>query len=207
MPLLGDGWTRCKPQHNPYRWLRTEPGQVFTVSAAQGLAGSFPADSFVRIDASGRAGRKSYRNFSRQLAGPDGVSRAALPPLWRELIADLLADGYRRQVARLLDQPIAPTLEVRLVRHAEGDWLGPHTDGEDKLFSHIFYFTPGWRAEWGGCLQILGSRDPDDVVDQVVPRLGASVLLARAGNSWHQVSQVAARPVPERTSLLVHGLR
>ena len=207
MPLLGDGWTRFRPQESPYRWLRTEPGQVLGVSAARRLAASFPAGSFVRTDASGRTGRKSYRNFSRQLAGPGAAADTRLPPLWQELVADLLADGYRRQVARLLDQPIAPGLEVRLVRHGEGDWLGPHTDGDDKLFSHIFYFTPGWRAEWGGCLQILGSPDPDDVVDQVVPRLGASALLARAGNSWHQVSAVAARPVPQRTSLLVHGLR
>ncbi|MEU2065744.1 2OG-Fe(II) oxygenase family protein [Streptomyces anulatus] len=108
----------------------------------------------------------------------------------------------------MLDQPVARDLDIRLVRHESGDWLSPHTDREDKLFSHIIYFSTRWDAEWGGCLEILRSSDPADAVARVVPRLGASALLARSDESWHQVSPVTPVPgIPPRASLLVHGLR
>ncbi|MDS0139290.1 MULTISPECIES: 2OG-Fe(II) oxygenase family protein [unclassified Amycolatopsis] len=130
-----------------------------------------------------------------------------LTEVWRRLIADLTEGTYLRDVAALLRQPVASGLEIRLVRHAGGDWLSPHTDRADKLFSHIFYFTRGWRAEWGGCLEILEGDDPASVAGRVVPELGASALLARADNSWHQVSRVRGAPPVDRTSLLVHGRR
>ena len=44
-----------------------------------------------------------------------------LPPLWRDLLADLLDPAYRQQVAELLGQSPAERLEVRLVRHTAGD--------------------------------------------------------------------------------------
>lgn len=207
MLVLTDTWTALRPHRRPYRWLGTAPGQLYPQQAAEELAACFPTEAYVRRDSGTRTDGKRYRNYSRRLAGPDGGDPEGLPRLWRLLLTDLLDPRYRRDVARVLDQPVADAVEVRLVRHAQGDWLGPHTDRPDKIFSHIFYFNPGWRASWGGCLQILGSSDPTDIVDQVVPRLGASALLARADNSWHQVSAVAAEPVPERASLLVHGLR
>ncbi|MFP5023493.1 2OG-Fe(II) oxygenase family protein [Pseudonocardia phyllosphaerae] len=123
-------------------------------------------------------------------------------------MSDLMGSEYRKAIADYLQQPIAEALEIRLVRHKVGDWISPHTDRADKLFSHILYFNPTWQVEWGGCLQILRSSDPDSAVATVIPNLGASVLLARSPESWHQVTAVRGdAPVRERSSLLVHGLR
>ncbi|MFC7616335.1 2OG-Fe(II) oxygenase family protein [Actinokineospora soli] len=208
MPLIDARWTRRSPNTEPFRWLATEPGELFPLDVAERLADDFPKDGYARIDASAGGGGKSYRNYSKVLAGPDGATAdlAGLPELWRRLVEEITGGDYRRDVARLLDQPVAPALEVRLARHANGDWLGPHTDRDDKLFSHIVYFNPGWRREWGGCLEILRGSDPGSVAATVVPVLGASALLVRSDSSWHQVSTVAADPVPERTSLLIHGI-
>jgi Rps23 Pro-64 3,4-dihydroxylase Tpa1-like proline 4-hydroxylase len=207
MPLLQAGWKSRPPHEQPFRWLSTEPGELLSEEVAQELADSFPQSSFVRRDASQRPGHKSYRNFSRPLLQPDGsaVVPQALPLLWRQLLAELTAPAYRGEVARLLDQPVARRMEVRLVKHAPGDWLSPHTDRADKLFSHIVYFNRCWREQWGGCLEILAGQDPTAVCGRIVPRLGASALLARADNSWHQVLPVAASAAPERLSLLIHG--
>jgi SM-20-related protein len=206
-PLLRPSWAQRPAQPEPYRWLATEPGELFAVGVAEELAECFPADGYTRLDTSSRARGKTYRNHSRVITA-DAAShdRAALPERWRALISELSSGAYRATVAGLLDQEAAAALELRLVRHSGGDWLGPHTDREDKLFSHIVYFNPGWRAEWGGCLEVL-TGESGTAAARIVPRLGASALLVQAPNSWHQVTAVAPGAARERRSLLIHGLR
>ncbi|PCG84219.1 hypothetical protein CIB93_20610 [Streptomyces sp. WZ.A104] len=204
---LSPSWARREAHHEPYRWLATEPGDLFAPGVAEELAACFPEDGYVRLDTSDRESGKRYRNRSRAVdSSPQDGDDAGLPEPWRRLVDELRTGDYRTQVARVLGQEPASGLEIRLVRHGGGDWLGPHTDRADKLFSHIVYFNPGWRAEWGGCLEILpGEHDP--AVARVVPCLGASALLCQAPNSWHQVTAVAPGAERERRSLLVHGLR
>jgi len=205
--ILRDAWTRRPVHRHPYRWASTEPGDLLTAAAADELAGSFPDGGFVRRDESRRQDDKQYRNFTRVLVRPGSTPDDDLPAPWRRLVADLVGAEYRALIARLLAQEPADAVELRLVRHAAGDWLGPHTDREDKLFSHILYFNPGWREEWGGCLEVLDGDDSTAVAGRVVPRLGASALIVQAPNSWHQVSRVRGQDVPDRRSLLVHGYR
>jgi hypothetical protein len=202
--LLTDVWRTARVNEQPYRWLATEPGDLLDPATVPTLLDEMPSGSFQRRE-SAAGSDKSYRNHSRQLVEPDGTVTGDLSPCWRELVGELCGIGYRRAVADVLDQAVAPSVEIRLVRHAPGDWLGPHTDRADKVFSHILYLNPDWRAEWGGCLQILASSDPADVLATITPRLGASALLARADNSWHQVTPVVADQPRGRVSLLVHG--
>jgi hypothetical protein len=205
MQIVSDEWFRLRLQQHPYRWLATAPGEFCSLKDAGRLADTFPAEGFVRRDESERACGKRYSNFSRPLKWPD--DEATLGAEWRRLIADLLSTDYRDHVARILEQERAYELELRLVYHGSGDWLGPHTDREDKLFSHIIYLNRDWSAAWGGCLQILSRNDPASVVATISPELGASVLMARASNSWHQVTEVSTEAPVQRRSLLIHGLR
>jgi SM-20-related protein len=204
--VLRPSWGERTANHEPFRWLDTAPGELFDTDTAAALERAFPVDGFHRADATGPQRSKTYRNYSRPLVD-NGVRLARdTPPLWDTLVTDLCSAAYREQVASLLGQPVARAVEVRLVRHVGGDWLSPHTDRPDKAFSHIFYFNACWRSEWGGCLEILTRDDPSAVVARVRPALGTSVLMARADNSWHQVSAVSATKAPDRLSLLVHGL-
>lgn len=205
MAVLLQDWRQRRPRRVPFTWLYTEPGEFIDDQFAAHLAAAFPEVQFRRVDASARTATKTYRNFTRAALDDRGVD-ASLPAPWRTLVEELADEEYRRAVAKLLDQPVADAVDIRLVRHAAGDWLSPHTDRADKLFSHIVYFNPGWCAEWGGCLQILRGEDPQEVYEHVVPALGASVLLARSEHSWHQVGKVVNAEAPHRLSLLVHGL-
>jgi SM-20-related protein len=206
--VLTGAWDDLRCHDHPYRWLATPPGQLLALDTAERLCAARPTGAFVRREADAKGSDKTYRNYSRQLVAPDGTTATeGLSRLWLELVDELCSAAYRHHVARVLNQPVVERVEVRLVRHAPGDWLGPHTDRPDKAFSHVFYLNPGWQESWGGALHILASRDPDDVVSVVSPELGASVLLARADNSWHRVGPVTAAAATERTSLLVHGLR
>ena len=90
----------------------------------------------------------------------------------------------------MLGQQPARALELRLVRHGPGDGLSPHTDRDDKIFSHVIYLNRTWHEDWGGCLEVLSNNDPGAVAGRIVPRLGASALMARSNNSWHQVTAI-----------------
>jgi SM-20-related protein len=207
MKVLGSSWMQREVLRHPYDWVATEQGELFDADMVEELSGTFPMSSFVRTDASARREGKTYRNYSRELVAPDGRTDLDLPLCWRALVEDLMSVEYRAAVARMLRQEVVPAVEIRLVRHGPDDWLGPHCDRADKVFSHIFYFNPVWRQEWGGCLEILGSAAPDSVVASAPPRLGTSALLTRSDESWHQVSRITSAAAPERRSLLVHGLR
>jgi SM-20-related protein len=206
MPLINPAWTGAAASERPFRWLRTEPGVLFDEADAARLSREFPTQSFVRREVDTPGSAKTYRNYSRALVGPDVPAGAPqLPEIWQRLVAELLDDGYRDAVAKILGQPPAAQLEIRLARHGRTDWLSPHTDRPDKAFSHLIYLNPQWHEEWGGCLQILASADPADVVAQVVPRLCVSPLFERTYYSWHQESAVAAAAPSDRISLLIHG--
>lgn len=200
--VLSSGWDEAPRQDKPFPWTVTSPGWAFPAAVATELAATFPHRSFARRDTSGRSSGKTYRNWSRP-AVPESAPNA----VWAELLADLSAPGYREQVASLLGQPVAGSVELRFVRHAPGDWLDAHVDSADKLFSHIFYFADDWRPEWGGCLELLNSPDPRDVAVSIAPLTGRSVLMARTDDAWHQVSPVSPEAGAGRSSLLVHGWR
>jgi hypothetical protein len=80
--------------------------------------------------------------------------------------------------------------------------LGPHLDMRQKIATHIFYLNAGWNTWWGGCLRILNSKDEEDVVAEIPPRIGNASILVRSDRSWHTVTPVTAAPVPRR-SLIV----
>lgn len=204
--LLNQAWPEVRTETHPYPWVYFTSGQFLIESAERDLARRFPTEGYQRLDRSDRTTGKTYRNFSRPIAGPEGMADVSdFSPLWRRLIEALLAPEYRDAMAHLLGQPVAGAIELRLVRHGSGDWLEPHVDGPDKLFSHLIYFTAEWQDAWGGRLELLASADPASVIHRITPRLGASVALARSEQAWHSVS-VVDEGRPERRSLLIHGL-
>jgi len=206
MEILHWGWTRPCNRH-PYHWIATAPGELLETTTAEMLSESFPTTAFVRVQA-GPDSAKDYRNYSRPLTTPDGrlACMEGLSPSWRLLTEELCSLHYRRAVAEILGQAsIAKHVELRLVQHGVSDFLGPHTDRSDKLFSHIVYFNPGWNAQWGGDFEVLDAQFR--VLARIQPECGASVLLGRSSSSWHRVVPVREAAARERRSLVVHGLR
>jgi hypothetical protein len=59
----------------------------------------------------------------------------------------------------------------------------------------------------GGCLQILRSHDPRDVVAELPPKLGTASVLVRSERSWHAVSPVTRGARSPRRSLAVTWFR
>jgi hypothetical protein len=175
----------------PYSWA--EIGGLFAPEAAAALAATYPRDHFKTL--SGHDGEKEYLYEASALLklGEDTVAHAAeLSDAWRELAHDLLSPEYRSAMSLLTgcDLTAAP-IEANVYHYGPGSSLGPHLDLPYKRVTHVLYFNRTWNPSDGGCLSILRSGNPDDVVTRILPLVGNSAVLVRSDCSWHAVQPVA----------------
>jgi hypothetical protein len=201
--VAAEDWAGLTLRHDPYPLAIIPPGHLIGSADAVALARTFPTEGMVRYDSSFRTTSKRYRNFS--LPVPEDLSEYAFPDIWCRLFNGLRAPGYRKRMAQFLGQKPARQLELRLVRHGVEDWLSPHTDNPDKLFTHVFYFNMHWQESNGGWFEALYAPDPDAVALRVLPRLGTSIVLCPSDTSWHQVRPVTGTAQTFRHSLVVHA--
>ncbi len=175
----------------PFEWKFI--GQLFSRQDAAALAASFPRDKFKTVK--GYDGEKGYEYVSRSLIhmGADSPSHPdGLSPAWRQFASDLLSAAYRAAMIKLTGRDLsACVMEVNVIHYGPGAWLGPHLDLKEKIATHVFYFNESWDRNDGGCLAILGSSDPSDIVAEINPIVGSSALIVRSDHSWHTVSRVA----------------
>jgi len=188
-------------ESEPYRWAVIDG--IFSPRDAALLSATFPQDRFKRHSYFG--GDKDSEYEARALVGMGEQSISALENLssaWRALANDFLAPPYRAAMSSLtgIDLSIAP-LEVNVFHYPPGGLLGAHADLPDKIVTHALYFNQSWNEDDGGCLTILRSSDPCDIVTTVSPVVGNSVVLVRADDSWHAVSPVVKSCSLSRRSL------
>src|SRR5215467_6057927 len=172
--------TRHKLETDPYCWAAV--GNLFSPSDAEALAITYPSDHFKTV--SGYGGEKDYEYEARALIamGADSIAHTEeLSDSWLCLARDLLSPAYRSALSSLsgCDLSTAP-LEVNVFHYGPGANLGPHTDLEDKVLTHVLYFNQSWRVDDGGCLGILRSRNEKDIAAIVEPIVGQSAVLVRS---------------------------
>lgn len=174
----------------PYRWAVID--DLFLPSDAEALADSFPHDRFKLHSYYGGDKDSEYEARALVGMGEQSISGAEdLSTTWRALANDFLSTAYRTAMSSLtgIDLSVAP-LEVNVFHYPPGGLLGAHADLPDKIATHVLYFNRSWNDDDGGCLAILGSSDPRDIVKTVSPVVGNSAVLVRSDNSWHAVTPV-----------------
>lgn len=175
---------------DPYSWA--EISNLFSPKDAAALATSFPRDHFKTVV--GYDGEKDYEYEARALIamGADAVSYAEeLSEAWLSLARDLISPAYRSAMSSLTGCDLtAIPLEVNVFHYGPGARLGPHSDLQDKIVTHVLYFNEVWDRDDGGCLTVLRSADSADVAAEIVPLVGNSAVLVRSEKSWHAVSKV-----------------
>ena len=187
-------------QTQPYAWAAI--GNLFSPTDGAALAASFPRDHFKTIS---YYGERDYEYEARALIamGADAVSHPEeLSEAWLALARDLLTPAYRVALSQLSGCDLTTAqMEVNVFHYGPGANLGPHSDLEDKVVTHILYFNPSWNREDGGCLTILRSSDPADIAAEVDPIVGNSAVVVRSEKSWHAVSHVVKGCRRSRRSL------
>jgi len=193
-----------QPLHTqPFHWGQIDG--LYSAEDAAALATTYPHDAFKRVY--GYGGEKDYEYQARQLVEMGTgriVHEQSLSPAWRQLAQELIAPAYCLALSTLTDIDLrAAPMEVNVFHYGPKACLGPHPDLSDKLVTHILYFNKSWNIEDGGCLNILRSANPQDVVAVIPPLVGNSAVLVRTDDSWHSVSQVVDDCPTSRRSMTV----
>ncbi|WP_200935077.1 2OG-Fe(II) oxygenase [Brevundimonas sp. Leaf363] len=199
-----DSLAATELQHEPFDWAFAN--RLYTAEDAEVLARTYPVDHYKSV-ARLSGGEKSYTYEARPLIHIDSTDVAFedhLSDTWRQLARDLASPAYRTAMSRLtgLDLSTAP-MEAYVCHFGPGAWLGPHADLKTKILTHVFYFNSEWRAEDGGCLHVLRTKNEDDKVDTVLPLVGNSSIIMRSDTSWHSVSKVESGATESRRSMNV----
>jgi len=194
----------------PYRWGLIQHA-FRNLELAHTLEVEFPTTGFILTHRpSGIAGQKGYHTHNLSLvAAGNSVAESLrhLTPLWRQMLTELRSAAYRQAVSTLIGRSLERSrLEIRAIRYGPGSWLDPHTDRADKAVTQTWYFNTRWCASWQGALRILRSRNDTDVVADIVPSLGQSVVLIPSEHSWHSVPRVSNDAPEDRRTLLAHFL-
>jgi SM-20-related protein len=196
-----DRISRSHLETEPYKWAAVSG--LFTAADAAALAATFPRDHFKRV--ADRAGEKKHEYQVRALIrmSAQSISREKqLSGVWQALAHDFLSPTYRNAMSELTGIDLgAAELEVNVFHYPPGGLHGAHTDNRDKIVTHVLYFNESWNDDDGGCLLILKSSDPGEMVARISPLVGNSAVLVRSDHSWHAVSDVVQTCQLSRRSL------
>ena len=186
----------------PHRWGYLQ--EALTAEAAHALRETFPSSGYWSLRKHDGEKAMDFRlRCLVPLGGSEAADTGSLPPAWRAFSNELLSEDYREAFADALGTSLDDhLLEVSVWRWPPEAFLDPHVDLPRKLASQVFYFNEDWDPEWGGCLDILGSGDPEDVVAQLPPALGSASIVVRSDSSWHAVQRVRAAAPEERLSVI-----
>jgi len=88
--------------------------------------------------------------------------------------------------------------------HGNGDYLNVHYDYDihpklkkQRKLNIITYFTPDWKEEWNGHLELwshdVKNNQPKECVKRVLPKFNRSIIFDTTQNSWHGL------PIPLNT--------
>jgi len=182
---------------DPYPWAN--PAGLLTDAGFDKLRETLPDVSLFerRFGVQRKSGQQPHDRFTLEYTDATPVAEP-----WREFIAELQGERYRRFLCRLFDRR---QLALNFHWHytPNGCSVSPHCDSTRKLGSHIFYFNTDedWDAAWGGETVVLD--DSGRFSARSAPRFedfdralssdtlgNRSLLFTRRGNSWHGVREI-----------------
>ena len=174
-----------KLNNSPYIWGVTN--ELILPFYRKKLIDLFPKERFIVCEANRQD--KSYFMLHRPILIDRNTFEIDKNPLWQQFIKELLTKRYINALSVLSGQSLCnKKIEINLWKYCYGNWLSPHTDKEDKVFTQLFYFNHIWPETKGGALRILNSNNEEDYYEQIFPGPCRSVFLKRCLNSWHSVS-------------------
>lgn len=174
-----------KLRDSPYIWGATN--ELILPQYRQGLVRLFPNEGFISCEANRED--KSYSMLCKSVSTDITDVHISENSLWQQFIEEIVSKQYIDALSLLNGYSLHnKKIELNLWKYCYGNWLSPHTDKEDKVFTQLLYFNAAWPKLGGGALRILNSNNEDDYHQQIYPGPCHSVFLKRSSNSWHSVS-------------------
>ena len=126
-----------------------------------------------------------------ELGKTDPFEPETLAPEWLDVAADLNSPEFRDCLSDVVRHDVRKLdMQAHFWDFLPGSFFQPHVDKPHKIVTVLMYLTKDWTEANGGCLQILGSGDPEDVHCVVPPKVNMGVILKREPRAWHAVTRI-----------------
>lgn len=148
---------------------------------------------------------KSYSFSINNLIIEDKLTEAYdnLSPIWKTFIDSLANPDYKVLIGQSIGRDILnKKISIAFYQFNDSNWVSPHLDKKNKLFTQLFYFNDQWSEEWGGQLKLLKYPDKEnnDFLS-ILPNNSHSILLPRTDAAWHMVNPVTSKALFPRKTL------
>jgi Rps23 Pro-64 3,4-dihydroxylase Tpa1-like proline 4-hydroxylase len=138
---------------------------------------------------------KERKHVAAQMDEHDPLLEEAVYAFQDERVVDLVA-----QITGL--DALEPDVDLYaggISAMSTGAYLRPHLDNSHdknrqryRVLNLLFYVTPGWREEDGGCLQ-LWDDGPTGQPRTIPSRFNSLVIMLTNKHSWHSVNEVTGQ--------------
>jgi hypothetical protein len=197
-------------RREPYPWVN--PFGLIKEEAFKVLTENLPDFSMFSSEfgMQRKYGQKSHDRFALEYN-----PTIAVPEPWKEFAKELTGPDYKKFLRKIFGRRF---MLVKCHWHfsISGCSVSPHTDGKQKIGSHIFYLnTPDeWKNEWGGSTLVLSSKK--NISEESSPEFSDfdsvttsdyignySFIFAKTDKSWHGVKELTCPPGKMRKVFIV----
>jgi|SRR5581483_8087982 len=170
----------------PFDWINLT--DLFNEKDAKDLAETYPKDHYRTITSNSNA--RQYNYDVRALVSFEGKlqNENCLSDSWYRFAKFINSQGYRKLINEItrIDVSELP-VEANVYKYAKNCFMDAHQDLNTKILTQVVYFNDKWNVEDGGCLNILKSKNTNDLHERILPLIGNSIIIIRSDNSWHSV--------------------
>ncbi|CDG97942.1 putative Oxidoreductase, 2OG-Fe(II) oxygenase family [Xenorhabdus bovienii str. puntauvense] len=189
---------RMKLNHDPSPWAMCDNTFQKTISADMFPVSHWTYHSQRQLaEALGKTGSDEWYQHNvktrplLELGETEPYAPDELADIWLVVAGDLLSDDYRECISDVSEYDVSKLqFQAHFWEFGPGSFFQPHVDKPHKIVTHLMYLTDDWVPEMGGCLQLLRSADPKDVVVEIAPKKNTSAIIRRTDSAWHAVTSI-----------------
>lgn len=179
---LRDEFTR------PGRIASCQVGDILPTELAQHIHDAFPASDRMILKKS----IKENKHIAAQMDAFDPILEECVYAFQDPRVVELVA-----QITGLTTlEPDSNLYAGGISAMQKGAYLRPHLDNSHdknrdryRVLNLLYYVTPEWREEYGGCLQ-LWDRGPEEAPRTIPSHFNSLAIMLTNKGSWHSVNEV-----------------
>lgn len=143
---------------------------------------------------------------SFKIGEPVDVNFPELSKTWNEFLKYVASEEYLQNLGEITGMKFTQLIEFGIMEDRKGDFVHPHIDEAiHNTVTSFYYFTKGWKREFGGSTCLLEDDSFDNIVFEPNALDNACLLFKQTDNSWHGYKRIKVESPHRKAIIITHG--